>query len=207
MTKQLDDLSIEEKVQIARAIIALEGAGESLDEIESFYNVDKSTISKIKKAVNDRLHEIFEPKQAITPEKPKAKSILERISKSKVSASSNGSTESVNLSEEQRSKLDKAFEVIKAYNDLPDDVREIKRKYTITADNLNAIAGFNRSIAGAWMKEEETKVTKVNEGVEQYRKNYKPQGKKGKDKTEPLKDFYTKQGKGLAAVGGSGSKK
>lgn len=127
MAKQLEELSIEEKVQIARAIIALEGAGESLDEIESFYSVDKSVVNKIKKVINERLHEIFEPKQAIAPEKPKATSILERIRKVKVAAPSSESVSKPskksgngNVTQKMKDKVPEILKLIKEFNKTTD---------------------------------------------------------------------------------------
>jgi hypothetical protein len=204
MAKQLDELSIEQKVQIARAIIALEAAGESLNEIESFYDVDNSVINKIKKAVNERLHEIFEPKQEIASEAPKAKSILERISKGVTSS------ESTKLTDQDRAELEKGFQIINDYNNQPDEERGLKEKYTVGTDYLIAVTGCKRPIAKAWIEANQSKVDTFNSAVEKYRRDNNLNAERGKKNTASLKDFVKKQSnekQELAATGGSDSKK
>jgi hypothetical protein len=199
MARTLDDLNEEERVDAALAILALDFVGQ-ISRVEKELDLESKTVKQIKKKALDAINRAFSDEEE--PELTFEISIKEGLARIKKSESSKSkgvgkkrrSSESANLSEEQRAKLDEALEVIKDYNDLPDKEREIKRKYKITADNLNAIAGFDRSIAGAWLEENETKVADFNEDVDQYRKENKPQGEKGKDSTEPLKSFYTKQG-------------
>lgn len=127
MAKSFNDLTTDEKVQIAYAIIVLEGYKKPLDPVVQRFDLNKSVIGKIKGILDERLHEIFEPKQEPVSEDPDLDSILAQFSKTKISApSSTPSPKSIapsssnELTEEMRDKLPEILDLIRKFNKTTD---------------------------------------------------------------------------------------
>lgn len=202
MPRSINELSPEDKCDVALSIISLEFAGiaSASKQIADKFDIDRLAVASIKKQALKAIKEAFEKKEVIAEENQiDINAGLARLkSASSNKASSNEVGRSVDLTPELTVKLDNIWQNLQSYNSEQEKRKEIKLQASryVLEQACKSNEDLNDDLIATWLETKRTEIDSYNKKTEEYNKKPGISKGSGKPNVKPFIEFMSAESSG-----------